>query len=114
LLGDKLNKHSIALGELTIECDPENYLEICQQLRDTKGLQFEQLIDLCGVDYQEYGDGLHEGPRFAVVNHFLSIALNQRLRLKVFVQNDDFPILPTLVNLWPEANWFEREAFDFY
>jgi NADH-quinone oxidoreductase subunit C len=114
LLGEKLKKHTITFGELTIECKPAHYIEICQLLRDTKGLQFEQLIDLCGVDYQEYGDGLHEGPRFAVVNHFLSVALNHRIRLKVFAQDDDFPILPTLVNLWPVANWFEREAFDLY
>jgi NADH-quinone oxidoreductase subunit C len=83
-------------------------------LREADGLKFEQLIDLCGVDYQEYGDGLYEGPRYAVVCHFLSVALNQRLRLRVFADDEDFPILPTLVDVWPVANWFEREAFDLY
>ena len=71
-------------------------------------------MDLCGVDYAEYGDGLWEGPRFAVVYHLLSISLNHRLRLRVYADDEDFPVLPTMVELWPVANWFEREAFDLY
>src|SRR5690606_21023305 len=71
-------------------------------------------IDLCGVDYADYGDGAWQGQRFAVVCHLLSVSLNQRLRLRVFAGDDDFPVLPTLVSLWPAANWFEREAFDLY
>lgn len=113
-LGDQLKSHELKLGELTIQVKPKDYLSVCEQLKTAAGLKFEQLIDLCGVDYQEYGDGLHEGPRFAVVCHFLSVSLNQRLRLKVFLQDDDFPVIPTLEGLWSVANWFEREAFDLF
>jgi NADH-quinone oxidoreductase subunit C len=114
ILGDMLKKSTLALGEVTIECKSSDYVTVCQLLRDADSLKFEQLIDLCGVDYQEYDDGQYEGPRYAVVCHFLSVALNQRLRLKVFADDEDFPILPTLVDVWPVANWFEREAFDLY
>jgi len=114
VLGNQISRQTIALDEITIECRASDYLAVCQKLRDTDGLKFEQLIDLCGVDYQEYGDGTYDGLRYAVVNHFLSVSLNQRLRLRVFAQDDDFPILPTLVHVWPVANWFEREAFDLY
>jgi NADH-quinone oxidoreductase subunit C len=114
VLGEKITKQVVALGEVTIECKSADYLEVCQLLRDDASLKFEQLIDLCGVDYQEYGDGTYDGLRYAVVNHFLSVSLNQRLRLRVFATDEDFPILPTLVNVWPVANWFEREAFDLY
>jgi len=113
-LGDKITRQVTALNEVTIECKAADYLAVCQVLRDGDGLKFEQLIDLCGVDYQEYGEGAYDGARYAVVNHFLSVSLNQRLRLRVFATDEDFPILPTLVDLWPVANWFEREAFDLY
>ncbi|MEO1956532.1 MAG: NADH-quinone oxidoreductase subunit C [Methylophilaceae bacterium] len=103
-----------ALNELTIECKAQDFIEVCTKLRDHDELKFEQLIDLCGVDYSEYGDGLWEGPRYAVVLHLLSISLNQRVRLRVFATDDDFPVLPTLVDVWPSANWFEREAFDLF
>ncbi|MDP3678614.1 MAG: NADH-quinone oxidoreductase subunit C [Methylotenera sp.] len=114
VLGEKVAKQTVALGEVTVECRAQDYLAVCQLLRDGAGLKFEQLIDLCGVDYQEYGEGSYDGLRYAVVNHFLSVSLNQRLRLRVFATDEDFPILPTLVDLWPVANWFEREAFDLY
>lgn len=113
-LGAKVTKKINALGELTIECKAADYLEVCQVLRDDASLKFEQLIDLCGVDYQDYGDGTYEGPRYAVVCHLLSVSLNHRVRLRVFAQDEDFPVLPTLVDTWPVANWFEREAFDLY
>ncbi len=113
-LGDKITKHVVALGEITIECKAADYLTVCQILRDDATLKFEQLIDLSGVDYQEFGDGVYEGLRFAVVSHLLSVSLNHRLRLRVFAQDEDFPIIPTLVNVWSVANWFEREAFDMY
>ena len=113
-LGEKLTHHVLSLNELTIECKPADYVAVCQLLRDDEHLKFEQLIDLCGVDYQDYAEGAHDGLRYAVVCHFLSVSLNQRLRLRVFAQDEDFPIVPTLVNLWPVANWFEREAFDLY
>lgn len=113
-LGEKITKQVVALGEVTIECATSDYLAVCKVLRDDASLKFEQLIDLCGVDYQEYADGSYDGLRYAVVSHFLSVTLNQRLRLRVFAQDEEFPVLPTLVDLWPVANWFEREAFDLY
>ena len=120
-LGDKITKQSLALDEITIECKVEDYLNVCAKLRDHAELKFEQLIDLCGVDYSEYADGQldaednqREGARYAVVLHLLSVSLNQRVRLKVFAQDDDFPVLPTLVDIWPAANWYEREAFDLF
>jgi NADH-quinone oxidoreductase subunit C len=114
LLGDKIAKHTLAFDELTIECKASDYLAVCQTLRDSPTLKFEQLIDLCGVDYQDYGDGAYDGLRYAVVCHLLSVTLNQRLRVRVFAQDEDFPVLPTLIQIWPVANWFEREAFDLY
>ena len=114
VLGEKITGQTLALGEVTIECKAADYLAVCQSLRDEANLKFEQLIDLCGVDYQEYGEGSYEGLRYAVVCHFLSITHNHRVRLRVFAQDEDFPVLPTLVDTWPVANWFEREAFDLY
>ncbi len=113
-LGDKITKHVLALGEITIECQASDYLAVCQILRDAPTLKFEQLIDLSGVDYQTYGDGAYEGMRFAVICHLLSVSLNHRLRLRVFAQDENFPILPTLVETWSVANWYEREAFDLF
>jgi len=100
------------LGELTIEVPAAEYPAAAQKLRDQLG--FEQLIDLCGVDYAAYGDRPREGARFAAVVHLLSISNNVRLRLRCFAPQDDFPVLPSLVEVWPAANWFEREAFDLY
>ena len=114
VLGDKITKLTVALGEVTVECKAVDYLAVGELLRDDASLKFEQLIDLCGLDYQEYADGTYEGLRYAVVSHFLSVSLNQRVRLRVFAQDEDFPVLPTLVDLWPVANWFEREAFDLF
>jgi NADH-quinone oxidoreductase subunit C len=102
------------LNEITIECKAKDLFDVCIRLRDHGELKFEQLIDLCGVDYSEYEDGLWEGPRYAVVIHLLSVSLNQRVRLRVFAPDDDFPVLPTLIDVWPVANWFEREAFDLF
>lgn len=113
-LGDKMTKQTLALDEITIECRPEHLIAVASRLRDHAELQFEQLIDLCGVDYSEYGDGRWEGSRYAVVVHLLSVSLNQRLRLRVFASDDEFPVMSTLVDVWPVANWFEREAFDLY
>ena len=113
-LGDKITQLTVALDEITIECHADHYLTLATKLRDHAELKFEQLIDLCGVDYSEYKDGLWQGARYAVVLHLLSVSQNQRVRLRVFAQDDDFPVLPTLVDIWPAANWFEREAFDLY
>ena len=114
ILGEQVSKLTLALNELTIECAADDLLKVVKKLRDHKTLKFEQLIDLCGVDYQDYADGTWEGKRFATVYHFLSVTLNHRIRLKVFSSEDDFPVLPTLVELYPVANWFERESFDLY
>lgn len=111
-LNEQVFKQVISLGEITIECKAENLISVCTKLRDHAELKFEQLIDLCGVDYSEFADGSWAGKRYAVVLHLLSVTLNQRVRLRVFAQDDDFPVLPTLVDVWPVANWFEREAFD--
>ncbi len=113
-LSEKITQLTVALDEITIECHADQYIAVCTKLRDHAELQFEQLIDLCGVDYSEFKDGLWEGARYAVVLHLLSVSKNQRVRLRVFAQDDDFPVLPTLVEVWPAANWFEREAFDLY
>lgn len=113
-LGDILTKHVVAQGEITVEVKSADMMAACYKLRDHAELKFEQLIDLCGVDYSEYGDGQWQGARFAVVLHLLSVSLNQRVRVRIFAADDDFPVFPTLVEVWPVANWFEREAFDLY
>jgi NADH-quinone oxidoreductase subunit C len=113
-LGAKLIQASIALNELNLQCRAEDYLAVCLCLRDDPRFRFEQLIDLCGVDYQTYADVEQEGPRYAVVCHLLSVSMNQRVRLRVFAADEAFPILPTLIDVWPVANWYEREAFDMY
>ena len=112
VLGEKITKLHVEFDELTIECASRDLLKVTKTLRDNKKLKFEQLIDLCGVDYSEYADSTWEGARFAVVYHFLSVTLNHRIRLKVFCPDDEFPVLATMVELFPVANWFEREAFD--
>ena len=113
-LGNQIMLQFVAFSELTITCKPDDLVAVCVKLRDHAELKFEQLIDLCGVDYSDYGDGKWEGARYAVVLHLLSVSLNQRVRLKVFAQDDEFPMLPTLVDVWPVANWYEREAFDLF
>ncbi|MEW5790191.1 MAG: NADH-quinone oxidoreductase subunit C [Pseudomonadota bacterium] len=113
LLGDKARNARLARGELTVELAREDLVQSCLALRDDAACRFEQLIDLCGVDYLEYGDGAWTGPRFAVVYHLLSVSLNQRVRLRVFL-DDDAPVLASVNDVWSSANWFEREAFDLY
>jgi len=113
-LGGRARRVVVARGEVTVTVDAADYLASAQALRDDPRCRFEQLIDLCGVDYSEYGGGAHDGPRWAVVVHLLSVSLNQRLRLKVFAPDDDLPVVPTVTGLWSAANWFEREAFDLY
>ena len=101
-------------GEITIEVLATDYLAACRKLRDHPDLRFEQLIDLCGVDYASYGDAPREGPRFAAVLHLLSLTHNWRLRLRAFCPDDALAVLPSLVEVWPSANWYEREAFDLF
>jgi len=113
-LGARIVSLTEALGELTLVVKTGDYLGVARELRDNPALRFEQLLDLCGLDYQTYGDGAWEGPRFAAVSHLLSIANNWRLRLRVFAPDDEVPIVPSLVETWNSANWYEREAFDLY
>ena len=113
-LADKLVAMHQHVGEITIEANSADLIAVCTTLRDHADLRFEQLIDLCGVDYSSYGDSAWLGARFAVAYHLLSVSLNQRVRLKVFAADDDFPVLPSVVEIWPSTNWFEREAFDLF
>ena len=113
-LGDKIRAVKVALDEVTIEVAAKDYLEAMRILREAPGCRFEQLIDLCGVDYSAYKDREQEGLRYCVVSHLLSVSLNQRLRVKVFCPDDDFPVVASLTTLWEGAGWFEREAFDLF
>jgi len=137
--GETLTSCVQAYGEVTVEVAPAAYLEVCAALRDEAEFRFEELIDLCGVDYAAYGNsewegselasesgfgrgverggapvGAAAGRRFAVVLHLLSVSRNQRLRLRCFGADNDFPVVPSLVGLWSSANWYEREAFDMF
>jgi NADH-quinone oxidoreductase subunit C len=147
VFGSKLKGNVVALGEVTIEVTPDDLLEVCTKLRDDKQFAFEQLIDVCGVDYSEYSSsewstedstttgfsrGVNAGvnarlrfgdvpsyvskerPRFAAVYHLLSISKNIRLRLRAYCADDTAPVVPSVVDIWATANWFEREAFDLY
>jgi len=113
-LGEKVKSIAVALGEVTLEVAAKDYLDAMQALRHAEGCGFDMLVDLCGVDYSAYKDVGTDGPRFAVVVHLLSLGLNQRLRVRVFCSDDDFPVLPTVTPIWSAANWFEREAFDLF
>ena len=113
-LGDKAKRITVALGEVTVVVAPEHYKAAAQILKEAAGCRFEQLIDLCGLDYSEYRQGEWDGQRFAVAVHLLSVSLNQRLRLKVFAADDDMPVVDSVNDLWNAANWFEREAFDLF
>jgi NADH-quinone oxidoreductase subunit C len=113
-LGNKIKKLVRDRGEITITVGAADYLAIATTLRDDATLKFEQLIDLCGMDYSSYKDEPWEGPRFCAVTHLLSVTHNWRLRLKVFAPDDDVPTIASLTNVWSAANWFEREAFDLY
>ena len=114
VLGEKAKRVEVALGEVCIVVDAADYLSVAVLLRDSPGCQFEQLIDLCGIDYSEYKEGVYEGARYCVVSQLLSITLNQRVRLKVFAKDDGMPIVASLSEIWNSANWFEREAFDLF
>ncbi len=113
-LGDKARSVTVALGEVTVEVSAAQYLEAMQVLHTAPDCRFEVLVDLCGVDYSTYAEVGREGPRFAVVSHLLSISLNQRLRVRVFCTDDDFPVVASVTSVWAGANWFEREAFDLF
>jgi NADH-quinone oxidoreductase subunit C len=114
VLGDKVLDLSEALGEVTLKVAANDWLAVSQSLASNAGLTFDTLIDLCGVDYQAYGDGAYDGPRFAVVLHLLSIKHNWRLRVRAFCADDEFPVIDSICDVWNAANWYEREAFDLY
>jgi NADH-quinone oxidoreductase subunit C len=113
-LGDKIVALDEALGELTLVVRGTDYVAAATLLRDAAALRFEQLIDLCGVDYSAYGNGAWTGARFAVVAHLLSITHNWRLRLRTFIDDESLPVIDSLTGVWPNANWYEREAFDLF
>lgn len=146
-LGDKVTSVRFALGELTLEVPPDQWLEVARFLRYDEVLDFAQLTDLCGVDYLAYGDAewdvttatrtgfsraVHEDEadpfgfadeegqapvrdkRYAVVVHILSVSRNMRIRLRTWCEDNDFPVVPSLVEMWNSANWYEREAFDLF
>jgi len=105
---------SAALGEVTVVVKAANYLAAMQTLRDDPSLKFEELIDLCGVDYSQYGEGTWDGLRYAVTSHLLSIEHNWRVRVRVFCPDDEMPLVESVTGIWRGANWYEREAFDMY
>ena len=111
-LGSKIKAFKRERGEITITVAAADYLAAATTLRDHPTLKFEQLIDLCALDYSSWKDQAWDGPRYCVVSHLLSVSLNWRVRLKVFATDDDVPVVATLSDLWATANWFEREAFD--
>ncbi|MES2585764.1 MAG: NADH-quinone oxidoreductase subunit C [Pseudomonadota bacterium] len=114
VLGQRAQSIEIALGEVTVVLKADTYFESALLLRDEPSLAFEQLIDLCGVDYQDFREGQWGGQRFAAVTHLLSLAHNWRLRVRVFAPEDTYPVVASLTPVWAAANWFEREAFDLY
>ena len=114
VLGDQATLVDLALGEVTVHVNAANYLAVMQILRDAPLCKFDQLMDLCGMDYSTYREVGDEGPRFGVVVHLLSVALNQRVRVMVRCPEDDLPLVDSVINVWNAANWYEREAFDLY
>jgi len=112
--GDALPDMTVDRGEMTVVVPAPGLVDFMRELRDRPELRFEMLIDICGVDYSTFGDGTYDGLRFAAVYHLLSLAHNRRLRVRAFADDDDFPVLPSVIGVWPAANWFERETFDLY
>ena len=113
-LGDRILSLDQALGEITVIVKSADYLSAAKALRDDPSLKFEECIDLAGVDYSGYGDGVWSGARYAVVLHLLSISHNWRVRVRAFAADDEFPVLPSVTAIWNAAGWYEREAFDLY
>ena len=112
LLDSRIRSSVEKLGELTIELDAADYLLVMQTLRDDPALKFEQLLDLSGIDYSEIAGW--QNKRFAAVTQLLSLTHNWRLRVRVFAEDEDFPVLPSVTAIWNSANWYEREAFVLY
>lgn len=114
VIADRLEGLTVALGEITVLVGASDYLSVMNALRDHAELRFDELIDLCGVDYSAYGDGAWDGLRYAAVSHLLSTEHNWRVRVRVFAPDDEVPLLASLIDVWNSANWYEREAFDFF
>jgi len=114
VLGGRVVALTERLGELTLVVRGADHIEVATLLRDHPALRFDTALDLCGMDYLDYGQGTHDGPRFAAVVHLLSVELNHRLRVRTFCPDDEMPILASLIEVWPAVGWFEREAFDLY
>lgn len=114
VLGARVRSVELVRDEVTVTVAADRYLDVMQVLRDDPVCRFEQLIDLCGMDYSTHGDGRWEGLRYAAVVHLLSVSLNQRVRVRVFCPDDDFPVVASVNELWNSANWYEREAFDLF
>ena len=114
VLGNQIKKLVSDRGEITVTVSAADYIAVATLLRDHASLKFEQLVDLCGVDYSSFKDQAWDGARFCVVSHLLSVSLNWRLRLKVFCPDDDLPAVASVNEVWSSANWFVREAFDLY
>jgi NADH-quinone oxidoreductase subunit C len=114
VLGEQVSEVALSLGEVSIKVPAANYLSVMQTLRDAPACKFEQLMDLCGMDYSTFGEVGTDGPRFGVVVHLLSVSLNQRVRVMVLCPDDDLPLIGSVNDLWNSANWYEREAFDLY
>ncbi|MFM1908187.1 MAG: hypothetical protein RLZZ591_1864 [Pseudomonadota bacterium] len=114
VLGAMAQSVNVALGEVTVEVRATDYLEAMRTLRDAPGCEFDQLVDLCGLDYVSYRDVGRDGARYAVVSHLLSVARNQRVRVRVFCDDDQMPCVASVSELWNSANWYEREAFDLF
>ena len=114
LVGDRIKQFEFAFGQLNAEVAPADLRQVMILLRDSAALRFAQLSDLCGIDYRDYAVSGGTEKRFAVVYHLLSIQHNLRLRVRAFCADDDFPVIDSVVEIWPSANWFEREAFDLF
>ncbi|MBI3156162.1 MAG: NADH-quinone oxidoreductase subunit C [Burkholderiales bacterium] len=113
-LGDAAREIVRDRGEITVTVGPARYLDAMRTLHDHAALRFEQLTDLCGIDYAQWKNRPWDGPRFAVVVHLLSVAHNHRVRVRVFAPDDELPMVASVTPIWSGANWFEREAFDLY
>lgn len=113
-LGTLVKSSSVSFGEVEVVVASSDYHQAALILRDAPGCKFEQLIDLCGVDYSEYKQGSSDGKRFCVVSQLLSVSLNQRVRFKVFADDDVMPMVVSLTDVWISASWYEREAFDLF
>ncbi|WP_416191588.1 NADH-quinone oxidoreductase subunit C [Neisseria sp. CCUG12390] len=114
VLGGKASKVILALDEVTVECLPEHYRDVMTTLRDHDELHFELLVDLCGVDYSTYKNEPWQGKRFAVVSQLLSVKNNRRIRVRVWAEDDGFPVVDSVTDIYNSADWYEREAFDMY